>query len=199
MLIILWLNWGLDVLKINKFFLFFFLIFSSFSVFSFSSNSIYNLNSRLISYTGEILDFSKFSGKIQVFSMIYTRCKTVCPVIISNMKSIDNLLPEELKDHVNFLLISLDPERDSVEVLNKFFDEKKFIKNRWTLCKTDKNETLRIALTAGIKYKKEKNNEYTHSNVIVILDKEGVIRAHHPGLDKNYNNVIDLIKSIVIK
>ncbi|HIH2762916.1 MAG TPA: SCO family protein [Candidatus Azoamicus sp.] len=185
------------MLKINKFFLCFFLIFCSFSVFSFSGNSIYNLNSRLISYTGKILDFPSFSGKIQVFSMIYTRCKTVCPVIISNMKSIDKLLPEEIKNHVNFLLISLDPERDSVEVLNKFFNEKKFNKDTWNLCKTDKNETLRIALTAGIKYKKEKNDEYTHSNVIVILDKDGVIRMHHPGLDKNYNGIIDLIKSLI--
>lgn len=184
------------MLKINKKFIYIFLLFFSFSVFSFSGNSIYNLNSKLISYNGEVLNLSNFSGKIQVFSMIYTRCKTVCPVIISNMKSIEKLLPEELKGYVNFFLISLDPDRDSVYVLNKFFIEKKFNKDTWNLCKTDKNETLRIALTTGIKYKKEKNNEYTHSNVIVILDKDGVIKLHHPGLDKNYNQIIDLIKSL---
>lgn len=168
----------------------------SFSVFSFSGNSIYNLNSRLINYNGEILDFSKFGGKIQVFSMIYTRCKTVCPVIISNMKAIEKLLSEELKYDVNFLLISLDPDRDSVDVLKNFFNEKKFSPDRWNLCKTNKSETLRIALATGIKYKKERNDEYTHSNVIVILDKEGVIRLHHPGLDKNYDSVINLINSL---
>jgi protein SCO1/2 len=166
------------------------------SVFSFSGNSIYNLNSRLINYNGEILDLPNFNGKVQVFSMIYTKCKTVCPVIISNMKAIEKLLSEDLKYDVNFLLISLDPDRDSVDVLNKFFIEKKFSPDRWNLCKTNKSETLRIALATGIKYKKEKNDEYTHSNVIVILDKEGVIRLHHPGLDKNYDSVIDLIKSL---
>lgn len=184
------------MLKINKFFVFLFFSIFSFSVFSFSGNSIYNLNSKLINYNGEVFNFPKFSGKIQIFSMIYTRCKTVCPVIISNMKAIEKLLPEDLKNDVNFLLISLDPDRDSIEVLNKFFNEKKFNSSSWNLCKTDKSETLRIALSAGIKYKKENNNEYTHSNVIVILDRDGVIRLHHPGLDKNYSSIIDLIKSI---
>lgn len=196
MLIILWLIWGLDVLKINKNYIYIFFLFFSFSVFSLPSNSIYNLNSRLISYTGEILNLNDFKGKIQVFSMIYTRCKTVCPVIISNMKAIEKLLPLHLKDNVKFFLISLDPERDSIDVLRKFFIEKNFNTVNWNLCKTDKNETLKIALSVGIKYKKEKNDEYTHSNVIIILDKSGVIKMQHPGLDKNYNLVIDTIKSL---
>lgn len=185
------------MLKINRFFFLIFFLFFSYSAFSFPSNSIYNLNSTLINHDGKIFRISDFSGKIQVFSMIYTRCKTVCPVIISNMKSIEKLLPEKAKDNVNFLLLSLDPDRDSVEILNNFFIDKKFNNNRWSLCKTNKHETLKIALTTGIKYKKEKNDEYTHSNIIIILDKNGVIRMHHPGLDKNYNDILDLINTLL--
>jgi len=185
------------VLKIDRVLFILFFIFLPYTAFSFASNSIYNLNSTLINHNGEIFKISNFSGKIQVFSMIYTRCKTICPVIISNMKAIEKLLPEKAKDDVNFLLISLDPDRDSIDVLNNFFIDKKFNNDRWTLCKTDKSETLKIALTTGIKYKKEKNDEYTHSNIIIILDRDGVIRMHHPGLDKNYKDVLDLIISLI--
>ena len=63
--------------------------------------------------------------------------------------------------------------------------------------KTTKDETLKIALTVGIKYKKEKNSEYTHSNLIVILDKNGVVKFHHQGLSKDYNSLIKLIKNLI--
>lgn len=175
--------------------LFIYIFCFSFSLFAFAlpSNSIYNLNSNLTDYNGNVLNIKDLSGKIQIFSMIYTKCKTVCPIIISNMKSVEKLIPEHLLDHVSFSLISLDPDRDSVDVLHNFFIDKKFESNRWNLYKTDKNTTLKIALISGIKYKKEKNDEYTHSNLILVLDKEGVIRLHHPGLDKNYSDIIDLI------
>lgn len=180
---------------LNKCVLFFCVLFS-FSAFSLPSNSIYNLNSKLIDYKGNILNLSDFSGKIQIFSMIYTRCKTICPIIISNMKSIEKILPPSVLNNVGFVLISLDPDRDSVDVLANFFIDKGLNEKKWKLCKTDKIETLKIALAAGIKYKKEKNDEYTHSNLIIVLDKNGVIKLHHPGLDKNYNNLIELISSL---
>ncbi len=179
-----------------RFFIYVVCFLFSLHAFSFPSNSIYNLNYKLVDYNGNVHEFKDFSGKVHVFSMIYTRCKTICPIIISNMKAIEKLIPEHLLKNVRFSLISLDPDKDSVDVLYNFFNEKKFDSTRWNLYKTDKNDTLKIALAVGIKYKKEKNDEYTHSNLIIILDKEGIIRLHHPGLDKNYSNIIDLIASL---
>ncbi len=161
------------------------------------NESIYNLKSILYEYNGNSTDISCLQGKVQIFSMIYTNCKTVCPIIISNMKSLEKIIPEDIAKNVGFVLISLDPERDSISSLNKFFDDKKFTKDKWRLFKTSKEETLKIALTAGIKYKKEKNNEYTHSNLIIVLDRDGVIKFHHQGLDKNYENLIKIIKKLV--
>lgn len=174
-----------------------FSFFFIFNVYAFPSNSIYNLKSNFIDHNGKNLSFKDFSGKVQIFSMIYTRCKTVCPVIISNMKYIEKNLPKNLVNNVHFLLISLDPDRDSISDLYKFFKLKGFVDNNWTLCKTDINDTLKIALASGIKYKKEKNNEYTHSNIIIILDKNGVIKASYPGLERSYSGLFDLIYSLI--
>lgn len=180
----------------NKLYVYVFCFFISLSVFSLPSNSVYNLNSKLIDYNGKLSNINDFNGKIQIFSMIYTRCKTICPIIISNMKAIEKIIPSNVLNDVSFSLISLDPDKDSIDVLHNFFYDKNFNSTRWNLYKTDKNETLKIALAVGIKYKKEKNDEYTHSNLIIILDKNGVIRLHHPGLDKNYSDVIELILSL---
>ncbi|HIH2762286.1 MAG TPA: SCO family protein [Candidatus Azoamicus sp.] len=125
--------------------------------------------------------------------MIYTNCKTICPIIIANMKAIEKLVLSNGIKNISFSLVSLDSDRDSVETLNKYFYEKKMNPFLWNLYKSSKNETLKLALATGIKYKKEKNNEYTHSNLIIILDKDGVIKMHHQGLDKNFNLILKLI------
>jgi len=181
---------------LNKYKIFFIIVIFfllPFIGYSFPSDSIYNLESKLVDKDDKSIVFGDLSGKVQILSMIYTNCKTICPIIIANMKSIEKLILRNNLSNINFSLISLDPDRDSTLILHKFFDEKKLNKDLWNLYKTSKDETLRIALTVGIKYKKEKNNEYTHSNLIIVLDKNGVIKMHHQGLDKNYTELMKLI------
>ncbi|HIH2763555.1 MAG TPA: SCO family protein [Candidatus Azoamicus sp.] len=169
------------------------LLLFPFLINAFPSNSIYNLDINLLDKNGKNLKIKDLSGRVQVFSMIYTNCKTICPIIIANMKAIEKLvLINGIKD-ISFSLVSLDPDRDSIETLNKYFHEKKMNSISWNLYKSSKNETLRLSLAVGIKYKKEKNNEYTHSNLIIILDKHGVIKMHHQGLDKNFDSLLKLL------
>jgi len=181
---------------LGKVLIYFFILFFSLSVYAFPTNSIYNLDLKLVDKSGKVLNLHDLSGKVQILSMIYTNCKTICPIIIANMKAIERIVLLEKFKNINFSLISLDPDRDSVDILSKFFNDKKMDSSRWNLYKTSKEDTLKLALTLGIKYKKEKNNEYTHSNLIIILDKQGVIKMHHQGLDKNFDHVIKLLSQL---
>lgn len=173
-------------------------LFPFFNVFgNLPEDSIYNLNSKLLNSNGKTINFSELEGKIHIFSMIYTNCKTICPIIVNNMKSIEKALSDDLIDNVNFTLVSLDPDRDNVDSLRVFFLEKKLNSTRWNLFTASKDDVLKISLSVGIKYKKENSNEYSHSNLIVILDKHGVVRYRQQGLDKNYFNLINLIKKLI--
>lgn len=158
--------------------------------------SIYNIDITMIDRFGNTVKFKELAGKIHVFSMIYTNCKTICPIIISNMKALEKAIPNKYLQHINFLLISLDPDRDTPFSLNNFFLEKKLDERYWTVYKVNKEDVLKIALASGIKYKKDKDNEYIHSNLIVIIDKNGIIKLHHQGLDKNFNDIVSLIISL---
>jgi len=179
-----------------KFVIFLYFIIMSVQVNAFPADSIYNLDLMLLDKDGNEKEFNKLSGKIQVFAMIYTNCKTICPIIIANMKAIEKLIPENDIKNVNFSLITLDPGKDDVKILNKYFKNKKFNNKIWNLYRTTKEDTLKVALTLGLKYKKEKNNEYTHSNLIILLDDKGVVKIHHQGLDKNYSKMLKTIAEI---
>lgn len=187
----------------KKIFKFLILIyFFSFSSFLAQNNeklpdeSIYNLNILLTDQHNNKILFEELSNNIQIFSMIYTNCKTICPIIISNMKTIEKLLPAKLNSKIKFSLISLDPDRDDINSINNFFVEKK-LNNNWSLYRCDKNDVLKIALTTGIKFKKDyETNDYIHSNLIVLIDKKGIIQYYHQGLDKNFDEILKIINDL---
>lgn len=183
------------LIKIKNFFVIIIFLFPAI-IFSLTDSSIYNLKIDLLDHRNKTKDISDLSGKVQIFSMIYTNCKTVCPIIVSNMKNIEKLLSKYYLDNIEFTLVSLDPERDDVESLNRFFIEKKLNNKNWFIYKTSKDNTLKLALLTGIKFKKEQN-DYVHSNLIIILDKYGSIKFYHQGLNKDFNEVLKIIKSLV--
>lgn len=162
----------------------------------FDDMSIYNIDIIVKNKEGNNIKFQNLAGRVQVFSMIYTNCKTICPIIVSNMKTIEKLLPKDIKDKIYFTLVSLDPDRDDLVSLNKFFVEKK-LNDHWHLFRAEKKDILNLALATGIKYKKDiSSGEYIHSNLIVLIDKDGIIKYYHQGLDKNFNDIIKLIKKL---
>lgn len=117
---------------------------------------------------------SHLEGKTSVLAMIYTSCEYSCPLIIQEMNKIKNKMASGTSDKVRYVLVSMDPSRDTPQVLKKFASKRK-LPSDWILL-TAKNEGAVRELSAvlGITYKKT-GKEFAHSNLISILDRNGVI------------------------
>ena len=176
----------------NKIFFLFFLFFC-FNFFYFSllpDDSIYHLNVSFVNQDGNVVNMKDLRGKIHIFSMIYTKCKTTCPIILENMKKIEKLISNDILKQVNFSLVTLDPLRDNVDTLKKFVKEKNIDREGWNLFFSSEKSTLELAIALGIKYKKENDGNYVHSNLILLIDKDGVIKFQHPGLVNNFDDIL---------
>lgn len=69
---------------------------------------------------GKGFTFSQLRGKVLIVSYTYTHCPDVCPMIIKKMKGVENGLNKSgLQDSVYFVSISLDPKRDTPEVIKE--------------------------------------------------------------------------------
>lgn len=176
--------------KIIFFVLFFFFINNSYATNLFPSESIYHLNIYLCDQNNDKIYLKNLSGKIQIFSMIYTKCKTTCPIIVENMKILEKLIPKKIKKNVHFSLVTLDPLRDNFETLKKYMKEKNIDYDNWSLFVSSEKETLELAISLGIKYKKENDGNYIHSNLILLIDTNGVIKFQHPGLMNNFDDIL---------
>lgn len=156
----------------------------------FPDESIYHLNVSFVNQNGESFDIKDLSGKIHILSMIYTRCKTTCPIILENMKKLEKLIPNDVLKQINFSLVTLDPLRDNIDTLKKFMEDKDINRIGWNLLLSSEKQTLELAVTLGIKYKKENDGNYIHSNLILLIDKNGVIKFQHPGLVSNFDDIL---------
>ncbi|QQG46963.1 MAG: SCO family protein [Candidatus Azosocius agrarius] len=180
------------MLKIyNIIFLVFFCFFYNISYADlFPDESIYHLDVILTNQDNDKYHIKNLSGKIQIFSMIYTKCKTTCPIILENMKNLEKLIPDKIRKDIHFSLVTLDPLRDNSVTLKNFMKEKNIISNNWNLFFSSEKETLKLAIALGIKYKKENDGNYIHSNLILLIDKNGVIKFMHPGLMNNFDDIL---------
>jgi len=74
----------------------------------------------LTDYNGQSVSLSQFRGKVVLFSFGFTHCPNICPATLSHFAAIREALPEAMRDQVEFLFISVDPERDTPERLKEY-------------------------------------------------------------------------------
>jgi protein SCO1/2 len=56
------------------------------------------------------MQFSDMIGKNMIVVMIYTTCKTACPLLVADMKKVKSQIPEDLLKETNLVLVSIDPD-----------------------------------------------------------------------------------------
>ncbi len=74
---------------------------------------------RLDDATGQPVSLADFRGKVVVLFFGYTHCPQVCPTTLADLAQVMRLLGKDA-DRVQVLFVTLDPERDTRELLAKY-------------------------------------------------------------------------------
>lgn len=160
-------------------------------------NSIYQLNSHWADQDGKSMPLSRFRGKPLVLAMMYTNCKDICPLIVSDMQKIEASLPEAARGQVGFALFSFDPEQDSPSQLKQYASAHALDTKRWTLLTSSADSVRMLAAVLGIRYKKDLNGDFAHSSVITVLDSEGELRHQQTGVRKDPAQVAAVLNDLL--
>ncbi|MBK6966344.1 MAG: SCO family protein [Bacteroidales bacterium] len=161
-----------------------------------SGESVYNLASAWTSSKNEQLELSHFRDKIVIAAMVFTHCESACPRIVADMQRIESSLSEKELEQVSFLLISMDPERDTPARLTEFAAAHKLNSN-WTLICSSPDATMEIANVLGVKVKKLESGGFDHSNIIHVFDREGVVVKQQNGFAVEQEATIKAIRTLI--
>lgn len=158
-----------------------------------SNESIFNLTSSWNTEEGNTIQLHDLKGKVLVVVMIYTTCKAACPRLVADMLAIRSKVPEKLKDKVQYVLVSIDPEYDTPVKLKEFAISKEMDGEEWTFLQGDPETVREFANVLSVKYKEISPMDFSHSNIISIFNPAGDLIHQQEGLGVNNRETIEAI------
>ncbi len=160
---------------------------------NYSSESIYQLNSTWRDQNNKKVTLGKFKDKNVVLAMFFASCQSACPVIVNDMKIIEAGIPADKINNYRFVLVSIDPTRDTPQALLKYAKEKNLDSSRWSLLTAGNDEVMELAMMLGFKYTRNDNGGFTHTNLISFLNRSGEIIHQNEGLDLDLKSITNVI------
>lgn len=157
-----------------------------------SSESIYQVTDTFQTQNDKKVALSSFEGKPTVVGMIFTHCTYACPRLTADIKNIEEQL-KSANGKVNYLLVSFDSQRDLPEQLQKFGTSNQLDKN-FTLLHGDENAVRTLSVLLNVQFEKDAQGNFSHSNIISVLDKKGVLVFQKEGLDGDPTDIVSTIK-----
>jgi protein SCO1 len=161
----------------------------------YTENSLYQLESEWINQSGEKVNLADFRGKKVVMTMFFASCTYACPILVEDMRRIDSKITAADRENYRFVIVSIDPERDTPAKLKEFADARELESGRWTLLTGSEESILELAALTGFKYKKENDGQYSHSNTINILNEEGEVEYQHQGLNQDITMAANYLRN----
>jgi protein SCO1 len=125
-------------------------------------------------------------GKALVLTFLYTSCPDVCPVITGTFaQAYDRLGDDQRK--VSFAVITVDPERDTVERVHQYLEAQGF-SGKMSYLTGDRPSLERIwrAYFVGVMREPAKEREFylvSHQNIVHLIDSQGRQRTLIQGWD----------------
>ena len=135
----------------------------------------YGKHLELTDHTGKPRKLEDFRGKAVVLSFGFTHCPDVCPTTLADLSAAIKSLGSEA-DKVQVLFVTVDPERDTKDVLAKYvtaFDPS------FLGLYGDAAATQRAAKEFKIYYEKRKSGDsysVDHSAQSYVIDPQGRLR-----------------------
>lgn len=178
-----------------KFFRLFVVVFAILMIAACSNNSEQNSNTgssfgavgdfSAVTQDGEDFNVKNLEGSWWVADFIFTNCETVCLPMTANMVQLQSMLEDEGFDDVKLVSFSVDPERDTPEVLTEYANEYGADLNRWTFLTGYDFATIKDYATGTFKNLVEEppegSDQVTHATYFFLVDPNGNIVSHYSG------------------
>jgi protein SCO1/2 len=134
---------------------------------------------QLTDQNGKQVSFKNFDKKIFVASFFYTHCPTVCNTVNKNISSLADVYRKNKM--VNFISVTVDPQRDTAPVLKKYAASLE-ANNKWLFLTGDTTSIYNLARKGFlVDALKAGDDNFIYSDKLILIDAEKRIRGYYSG------------------
>jgi protein SCO1 len=159
-----------------------------------SDQSIFMVTDSFQTQQNKSITLASLQGKPTIVGMIFTNCTYACPRLTADMQQLETKLKDD-DGKINYVLISFDAERDQPEQLKKFAGNLN-LGNNWTLLHGSEDAVRTLSVLLNVQFEKDAEGNFSHSNIISVLDKNGVLRYQKEGLNADQSETLATIRQL---
>jgi len=158
-----------------------------------SDKSIFVMDSKWNTEEDKSIVLADLRGEVLVMVMIYTSCQVACPKLVADMKALHDKVHETTSEHVRYVLVSIDPERDTPEQLKAFAKKNEMDGEEWTFLQGTPESVREFANMLAVKYKEISPTDFSHSNIISVFNPSGELVYQMEGVGVNNDETTERI------
>jgi protein SCO1/2 len=159
--------------------------------------SLYHLDASLTNQDGVAHGLDVYRGHPVLITLFYGSCSMTCPLLIDTLQSVERSMPAQQRKNLRVLMITIDPQHDTPQALQKLAQERRIDTSRWALARTDEKTVRKIAALLDIQYRALPNGGYNHSSIVTLLSPDGEIVVRSGVLGKVDAGLIDSLQRAV--
>jgi len=135
----------------------------------------------LTSQDGKEVRLEDFRGKVVAVAFIYASCPDVCPLLTDKMARVQDALGPDFGTEVVFLSITVDPERDTPEVLKGYADAFEADLAGWSFLTGSPEAVREVAHRYGVAVAPAADGQVDHTLLTTLIDRSGAMRVQYLG------------------
>src|SRR5207248_11704030 len=132
----------------------------------------------LTSQDGAPVKLADYRGKVVGVTFIFTLCADTCPVLTPMMSFVQDQLGNDFGEKIRFVSITIDPERDTPEVLKEYAQAFGASLDGWSFLTGAPDAIREVTRRYGVFAAKAANGNINHTSPTSTADQRGIPRVH---------------------
>lgn len=150
---------------------------------------------------GDTLTRDDLKGQWWVADFIFTNCTTVCLPMTSNMKKLQDKLEEAGVENYHLVSFSVDPERDTPEVLKQYAEDYDADLSNWTFLTGYEFDYIKDLAVNSFKNlvaaPAEGDDQIMHGSYFFLVNPDGEVIKNYSGTEADeMDQIVEDLKNL---
>jgi protein SCO1 len=131
---------------------------------------------------GAEVALDQFRGKVVAMTFIFAACSATCPILTAKMATIQDRLGSDFGSKVLFLSITVDPEHDTPDILERYAQTFGANPAGWKFLTGSPEAIREIERRYGMFTARAPDGTLDHTNLTSLIDPRGMLRVQYLGI-----------------
>ena len=145
---------------------------------------------------GRRIALKALRGQVLAVTFIFASCADTCPLLTAKLAGIQDRLGAAFGPDVRFVSITVDPERDTPQVLKRYAQSHRADSAGWSFLTGTPAEIREVAARYGVVYKKTSRGDVDHTFLTSLIDRGGALRVQYMGVRFDPDELLRDLRSL---